>query len=101
MQRQEVLVLAIFLVAQAMDGALTYVGVREFGIQAEGNTLLTTLMHAWGAGPALIAAKLLASACGVILFSVSVYRLLAAAAGACIGFAVIPWMAYLTWHCLL
>jgi hypothetical protein len=101
MQREEVLVLAIFLVAQVLDGALTYIGVREFGIQAEGNMLLTTLMHAWGAGPALIAAKLLASLCGLILFSVSVYRLLAAAAGACIGFAVIPWMAHLAWHCLL
>ena len=97
MRRQEVLVLVIFLVAQLLDGALTYVGVLQFGIDAEGNMLLTSLMHAWGTGPALVAAKLFSGACGVLLFAVSVYRLLAAAAGACIGFAVIPWIALLTW----
>lgn len=98
MRRQEVLVLAIFLAAQLLDGALTYVGVRRFGIEAEGNVLLTTLMHAWGTGPALVAAKLFSSACGVILFAVSVYRLLAAVAGACIGFAVVPWVFMLGWY---
>ena len=99
MRRQEVLVLAIFLFAQVLDGGLTYVGVRQFGIDAEGNVLLTTLMHAWGAVPALVAAKLFASACGVILFTMSVYRVLAAAAGACIGVAVVPWLvALLGWH---
>ena len=97
-QREEVLVLIIFLVAQILDGALTYVGVLHFGIEAEGNVLLTTLMHAWGTGPALVAAKLFSSACGLMLFAVSVYRVLAAAAGACIGFAVIPWMAILSWR---
>ena len=96
MRRQEVLVLAIFLVAQLLDGALTYIGVLRFGIEAEGNVLLTTLMQTWGAGPALVAAKVFSSACGVLLFAVSVYRVLAAAAGACIGFAVIPWIALLT-----
>jgi hypothetical protein len=85
-------VLAIFLIAQVLDGALTYIGVRQFGIEAEGNVLLTTLMYAWGTGPALLAAKLFSSACGVILFAISVYRVLAAAAGACIGLAVVPWM---------
>ena len=92
MWRQPVVVLAIFLIAQVLDGALTYIGVRQFGIEAEGNVLLTTLMYAWGTGPALLAAKLFSSACGVILFAISVYRVLAAAAGACIGLAVIPWM---------
>lgn len=92
MGRQPVVVLAIFLIAQLLDGALTYVGVRQFGIEAEGNVLLTTLMYAWGAGPALLAAKLFSSACGVILFAISVYRVLAAAAGACIGLAVVPWI---------
>ncbi|MGH9349973.1 MAG: DUF5658 family protein [Vicinamibacterales bacterium] len=97
MRRQEVLVLAIFLAAQLLDGTLTYIGVHRFGIEAEGNVLLTTLMQAWGTGPALVAAKLFSSACGVILFVVSVYRLLAAVAGACIGFAVIPWVFMLGW----
>jgi hypothetical protein len=100
MRRQEVQVLVIFLVAQLLDGALTYIGVQEFGIQAEGNALLTTLMQAWGTGPALVAAKLFSSLCGVLLFAVAVYRVLAAAAGACIGFAVIPWMFLLAWNWL-
>jgi hypothetical protein len=95
MRRQEILVLTIFLVAQVLDGALTYVGVTQFGIEAEGNILLSTLIHAWGAAPALLAAKLFSSACGLMLFAVSVYRVLAAVAGACIGFAVVPWIALL------
>jgi hypothetical protein len=95
MRREEILVLKIFLVAQVLDGALTYIGISQFGIEAEGNVLLSTLIHAWGVGPALVTAKLFSSACGVMLFAVSVYRVLAAVAGACIGFAVIPWIALL------
>jgi hypothetical protein len=93
--RQEVLVLTIFIAAQVLDGALTYIGVSRFGVEAEGNILLSTLIEAWGVGPALVAAKLFSSACGLMLFSVAVYRVLAAIAGACIGFAVIPWVALL------
>lgn len=92
LKQQEVLVLCIFLVAQVLDGGLTYLGIQQFGIEAEGNLLLTALMQAWGTGPALLAAKVFASACGVILFVMSVYRVLAAAAGACIGVAVVPWI---------
>jgi hypothetical protein len=95
MQRREILILTIFLVAQVLDGALTYIGIRQFGIEAEANLLLITLIQAWGAGPALVAAKLFSSACGLMLFAVAVYRLLAAVAAACIGFAVIPWIALL------
>jgi len=95
MRRQEVMVLTIFLVAQILDGALTYVGINQFGVEAEGNVLVSTLIHAWGTGPALVAAKLFSSACGLMLFSASVNRVLAAVAGACIGFAVIPWIALL------
>jgi hypothetical protein len=100
MRREEVLVLKIFLIAQFLDGALTYIGVSQFGIQAEGNALLMSLMYSWGAGPTLVAAKLFSSACGILLFWVAVYRVLAAAAGACIGFAVIPWMFLLGWNWL-
>ena len=100
MRRPEVVVLAVFLVAQLLDGALTYVGILRFGIHAEGNFLLTTLMQAWGTGPALVAAKVFSSACGMMLFAVSVYRVLAAVAGACIGLAVVPWMFILVWNWL-
>lgn len=91
-RRRHLLVLGAFLAVQLLDGALTYVGVRLYGIEVEANVLITTLMYAWGTGPALVAAKLFASACGVILFLVSVYRVLAAAAGACLGLAVVPWL---------
>lgn len=98
-RRRRFLILAVFLLVQLLDGALTYVGVLHYGIEAEGNVLLTTLMHAWGALPALVAAKAFSSVCGLMLFAVSVYRVLAAATAACAGFAVIPWMAVLarTW----
>jgi hypothetical protein len=86
------LVLAIFLVTQVLDGSLTYWGVSRFGLDVELNFYLAWFMGAVGAGPALVGAKALACACGVILFQTASHRTLAAATGWCIGFAVVPWV---------
>lgn len=92
---RHVLVLVAFFGLQAADGALTFVGVQRFGVAAEANVLIVTAMHAWGALPALVGAKLLAASCGLLLFACSVHRVLALAAGAHLAFAVIPWLALL------
>jgi hypothetical protein len=89
---QAPLVLAMFVLTQVRDGALTYWGVTQFGIGIESNTYLATLMQAIGTAPALIAAKTLAVACGVVLFSTTSFRVLAVATGWCLGFAVVPWL---------
>ena len=93
---QAPIVLALFILTQVLDGALTYWGVSQFGIGIESNTYLASLMQSIGIAPALIAAKVLAVACGVVLFSTTSFRVLAVATGWCIGFAVVPWLVLFT-----
>ena len=93
---QAPIVLALFVLTQALDGALTYWGVTRFGIGIESNAYLVNLMEAVGTGPALLAAKTLAVVCGVILFSTTSFRVLAVATGWCLGFAVVPWLVLFT-----
>ena len=62
------LVVAVFLTAQLWDGIFTYVAIQQFGVLAEGNWLLATWMTLVGPQPAIIGAKVLASACGVLLY---------------------------------
>jgi hypothetical protein len=89
---QAPIVLAVFVLTQVLDGALTYWGVSQFGLGVESNTYLASLMQSIGTGPALLAAKALAVACGVVLFSTTSFRVLAVATGWCLGFAVVPWL---------
>lgn len=93
---QAPIVLAVFILTQVLDGALTYWGVTKFGLAVESNAYLLGLMEAVGAGPALIGAKMLAVACGFILFSTTSFRVLAVATGWCLGFAVVPWLVLFT-----
>ena len=89
-------VLAVFVLTQMLDGALTYWGVSKFGLAVESNAYLLSLMESIGTAPALIAAKMLAVACGFILFSTTSFRVLAVATGWCLGFAVVPWLVLFT-----
>src|SRR6185503_1588608 len=84
---QAPIVFALFILTQVLDGGLTYWGVSEFGLAVESNAYLATLMQSIGAGPALLAAKLLAVGCGYILFRTTSFRVLAVATGWCLGFA--------------
>jgi hypothetical protein len=93
---QATLVLGIFVMTQVLDGALTYWGVNQFGLDIESNTYLLTLMRAIGPAPALIAAKALACMCGLVLFCTTSFRVLAVATGWCLGFAVVPWIVLAT-----
>ena len=91
-ERQAASVLGIYLAAQVLDGVLTYRGVSTLGVAVEANLLLATSIEAIGAARALLSAKLLASACGYILFCGGFHRLLAVAAGLYVGVAVVPWL---------
>jgi hypothetical protein len=71
-------VLGLFLLAQACDGIFTYVAVRSDGIAAEGNMLLATWMTLVGPAPTLVGAKMLAAACGLLLYARGVHRTLTA-----------------------
>jgi hypothetical protein len=84
-------VIILFLIAQALDGGLTYVGVRAFGPQVEANPLLAWLMHVAGEGPALAGAKLAAAGFGIILHLAAVHRALALLTALYLSAAVFPW----------
>jgi hypothetical protein len=90
--RDATIVFVIFLLAQVMDGVLTYVGVSLLGIGIEANFLLATWMEVIGAPTALLGAKLMACGCGYILYRTAWHRPLAITAGLCLGVAVVPWL---------
>ncbi|MBE3071857.1 MAG: hypothetical protein IMZ67_02680 [Acidobacteria bacterium] len=84
-----------FLLAQASDGALTYVGIATMGPGIEGNPLLASLMRAAGGGAALVGAKLVAASLGIVLHISGVHRIVAALAALYVAAAVVPWTALL------
>ncbi|MFI5079098.1 MAG: hypothetical protein ACHQRO_17230 [Vicinamibacteria bacterium] len=88
-------VIILFFVSQALDGALTYLGVTILGRDVEGNPLLHWLMGAAGHGPALALAKLSAAGFGIVLHLASVHRAVAILTLLYLGAAVVPWMAVL------
>jgi uncharacterized membrane protein len=87
--------LLLFLIAQALDGVLTYVGVTVYGMRMEGNPIIGWLMSAIGQGPALAAAKLTAGMFGIALHLSAVHKAVALLAAFYLALAVLPWMAIL------
>ncbi len=87
--------LIAFLLAQASDGVLTYIGVSTYGLHVEGNPLIAWLMSAMGEGPALATAKLAAGFFGIALHLSAVHRAVALLAGFYVAVAIIPWVAIL------
>ena len=85
-------ILLVFLVLQIFDGVLTYAAVAWLGVVGEGNLLLAAAMQVAGAGPALVAAKTLASACGVLLYVRGFYTVLGALTGLYLLAAITPWL---------
>ena len=88
-------VIVLFFVAQALDGALTYVGVATLGRDMEANPLLHWLMTATGDGPALAMAKLSAVGFGMVLHLAAVHRAVFLLTLLYVSAAVVPWMAVL------
>lgn len=87
--------LIVFLLAQASDGVLTYIGVSTYGLHVEGNPIIGWLMAAMGEGPALATAKLAAGVFGIALHLSAVHRAVALLAGFYVAAAVVPWVAIL------
>ena len=84
--------LAIFLLLQLADGVLTYAAVDRFGPGAEGNPILFAWIMIAGAMPAVFGAKLLACACGGVLYAAGVHRVLAGLSTLYFFAAVLPWL---------
>ena len=85
----------LFLLMQALDCALTYVGVTVMGLHMEANPLLAWLMETMGCAPALTGAKAVASVFGILLHLSSVHRVVAGLAAFYLAVAVLPWLALL------
>jgi hypothetical protein len=85
----------LFLVAQACDGVLTYVGVSVYGPRIEGNPLIAWMMDSMGQGLGLATTKAVAGAFGIVLHLSSVHRVLAVLTGFYVVVAVLPWIGLL------
>ena len=84
--------LVLFVLLQFADGVLTYAAVQRFGASAEGNPILASWIVISGALPALVGAKLLACACGGVLYVAGVHRVLAGLSALYLLAAVVPWL---------
>jgi uncharacterized membrane protein len=85
-------VIVLFLLAQAADGVLTYVGVTTLGLRIEANPLLALLMTTFGQGATVAAAKVVASALGISLHLIGVHRILAILTAVYLVAALLPWI---------
>jgi Domain of unknown function (DUF5658) len=83
--------IVLFLLMQGLDGVFTYVGLAVYGPAIEANPLLSWLMHAFGAGPALAGAKLTAAGLGIMLHLVAVHRAVALLTILYACAAILPW----------
>jgi hypothetical protein len=92
-------VLVAFLLAQACDGVLTYVGVGTYGLHMEGNPLMAWLMAWLGRGPALAMTKAAAGGFGIALHLTAVHRVVAALTLFYIVLAILPWLGILYAGC--
>lgn len=87
----------ILIACQILDGLLTYIGLRLYGVRMEGNVFLKELMIAYGTFTTLFCAKLFAFFCIVILTIYAHKRrwirpFIAAMCGIYLILAVIPWI---------
>ena len=88
-------VLGLFLLAQCLDGVLTYIGVVTFGTGVEANPLIATLVGYLGAATALVTAKTIAAALGIALHVRGVHGAVALLTAFYFAVAILPWVAIL------
>ena len=80
-----------FVTVQILDGVLTYVGLRTFGLGIEANPIVAWYAEAFGAAAGLVAAKLFAIGCASVLYLTSRHRTVAVLTLLYVAFAILPW----------
>jgi hypothetical protein len=90
--------LLLFLTAQGYDALFTYTAVQAYGVAAEGNVLIATWMVLVGPLTALVGAKTLACACGVLLYIRGLHRTLSLLTLFYGVGAIGPWMIVFSRH---
>src|SRR5215218_3995024 len=83
-------VLLTFILAQAADGAFTYLGVKT-GIASEGNPLVAWYITTFGLGVAVVGAKTMAIVLGAALHMRAMHRTIGLLAILYLVVAVLPW----------
>lgn len=89
------LALLAFLLAQALDGVLTYIGVNTYGPHIEANPLIGWLMATLGDALGLAAAKVTAGVFGIALHVSGVHSVVALLTAFYFAVAIVPWVAIL------
>ena len=87
--------IVVFLLSQALDGVLTYLGLRQFGPGIEANPLIGSALPVLGASLTVAGAKLVAAGFGIVLHLRGVHRAVAALTALYLAGAVAPWTAIL------
>jgi hypothetical protein len=83
--------LVAFVIAQILDGILTYVGISTFGASAEANPVVAWYVGMFGAGVGLTAVKAMAIACAATLHLNARHLILGGLTLLYLGAAVLPW----------
>jgi len=91
------IVLVAFILTQAVDGVLTYMGIRRFGTEIEANALIGWYALSFGVGHALIGAKAFAVMCAAILYVNKRHLAIGVLTLVYLAGAVWPWTRLL-WH---
>ena len=85
-----------FVIVQALDGAMSYLGVSMHGHVIEGNPLVAWYLMALGPAAGFAAAKLFAVTCGAVLYITGRHAWVAVLTVVYVVFAVIPWVGVLS-----
>jgi hypothetical protein len=87
-----------FVAVQALDGAMSYVGVSLHGPAIEANPLVGWYLAAFGPAVGFTVAKLFAVTCGAVLYVTARHRWVAVLTVVYLVFAVVPWVGLLSGH---
>jgi len=88
----------VFLVVQCLDGAMTYLGVTQWGPGIEANPLVSAAVASAGLGFGLAGAKLVAMGFGILLHLRQVHIVVALLTAFYIAAAIVPWVALFLTH---
>ena len=80
-----------FMVVQALDGVLTYLGVHIWGPSVEANPLISSAVSFAGVGTGVAMAKLFAVGLGMILHLRRVHGVVALLTVFYLAVAIVPW----------
>jgi hypothetical protein len=85
--------LLVFVLVQALDGGLTYAGVRIWGPGIEANPLISSAIMSAGPGMGLASAKLMAVGFGMVLHLHQTHVAVALLTVFYLVVAILPWTA--------